>query len=287
MAGDVPLRACSTIVHSSSSGGFAAAAKTALRVTFKDLSGPPVSSLLWRLHRCPINSERVVRPSSNNNRPGIAPPRGLNKNHLTLVLSCLALVTAVAGAGVSYYRLYAAEQLKTLNEAGQLQLDARVNSVLEECNKNPDSHPRLSSEFHKLHDDLNYHPPAGALSAYEDLAFAEFARRFATSTLERRKMAAEVKVAVAAEQNQVQDTVKKRVETGESVERTRKAAVDASVAEELVRPAIPIMRPGVLGAAGKGEELLGAPRGSTLGSPPFPMAVRPSPDPLKNTSTIR
>jgi hypothetical protein len=255
--------------------------------------------------------ERVARPKAAlEGSPGPS-SRGINRNHLTLLLTVVGVISAAAGAGLAtwgmMYRWHGGEQekirseaQKAMSEAGQAQLDARVNVVLDEFNHNPNSHPKLAAEIRKLHADLNYTPPPDLLTAYEELAYSTYAQRFATSALERRKLAADIRMAGATEQNQRQDTEKKKAETGT-------AQVDEIFAKEVKLPVKPILAHSIKGAltgemmsvdnstASPSRPSIGGARAtlgnSRTGSDPLTASPAIVPgsanDPLKNKSNIK
>jgi hypothetical protein len=200
--------------------------------------------------------ERIARPDAVVENNGAGSSRGINRNHLTLLLTVVGVLSAAAGAGVATWgRLYVwhgGEQQLTVDqsqlaktEAGKSQRDAKVNAVIEEYNQNPASHPKLAAEVKKLHADLNYVPPADALSFYEALAFAVYADGLAKPALERRKITAETRTATATEQNQRQDTEKKNAET-------RSATVDANAKERLLQKNLDSLERSARGAANGG-----------------------------------
>src|SRR5262249_13094234 len=169
------------------------------------------------------------------------------------LLTVVGIISAAAGAGLAtwgmMYRWHGGEQQLALNEAGKAQLDSDVNAVIREYDKNPGSHPRLHAALQKLDSDPMYHPRTESVSAYERLAFDVIAVRDATTTLERQKIAAEIGVATATKQNQLQDTEKKKVETGEAHQRTRSAKVNAEASEELLEKNLPALSRSAQGAS--------------------------------------
>ncbi len=176
---------------------------------------------------------RVARPVSGVEVSGVTTPRGLNRNNLMLALTFIGLFAGGAGAGVTAYKWYAAEQQNKLtetrmfdtqsgkfkNETAAMQTDAEVSRIMKETNANRASHPKLAAEIDKLHNNLLYTTPAGALPLYEDLAFAQFAKLWAYDPVERRKMAAEGNAATAAQQKNYQETrsAKKQGDLNEGV----------------------------------------------------------------------
>ncbi len=189
----------------------------------------------------PDSFERVARPSSTSEPESASIPRGVSRNHLTMLLTIVGVVCAAAGAGVGswvdVYRFHGGEQKKAVadahkseSEAKALRSDERANEILDEYDRNPNSHPRLHAEIAKLRQNLHYMPVHGALSVYEEFAFAEFAKRVAGPTAERRKFGAETQSALAETQvhnvtttNKTQDT-KRLVHETES-ERNKAALV--------------------------------------------------------------
>jgi len=245
--------------------------------------------------------ERLARPSSVLENPGVVPARGMNRGKLTVVLSLIGLLAGAAAAGVTYWKWNSAEQQMTLNQAGTLQLDARANAILEEYNANPNSHPQLKVEFQKLHADLTYQPPAGALGIYEELAFSAFAQRSMALALERRKLFAEKIQAdgstqdhLAAVRNHNQDVAKKAQET-------RTAAKQADMTEGIITPpVINALARAARGAAIGDPNLLNIPgydpRHDIVGVPPIAKglpysrsrgnSLRQADDPLANRSNL-
>jgi hypothetical protein len=212
--------------------------------------------------------ERIARPEiASLEVPQDRSSKGISRSHLTLLLTIVGMVAAAAGAGisawVSYYRFQAAEQQKTINEgkkaiseAGQAQLDARVNALIEEYDEDPNSHPGLDAALTKLDDNSLYRPRTREISAYERLAFDVIALRDATNALERTKLHAE---AISAEQ----DAEKKKAETKESHARTRKAEVDAELSERVTKEAIPMFQKSIKGSSGSDSDLVGIPPART------------------------
>jgi hypothetical protein len=221
--------------------------------------------------------ERLSRPSPILESPGVLPARGISRTNITVIISAVALFAAAAGAGVSYWRFYAAEKQKTLNEANQLLPDARANAIIEEYDKNPNSHPRLQAELKKLHEDLTYSAPFGALGQYEELAFSAIALRVAAPALERRKLASEKNEADAAARNHNQDSAKKGQET--RVATKQGDLVDGVLTQEMINS---LSRSARGGASGD-SNLLGIPPSRGAGS--LPIGTRPV-DPLKNNSNF-
>jgi hypothetical protein len=250
---------------------------------------------------------RFARPSSEVESPALQKSRGISRGTLTLIISTVALVAAAAGAGVTYYRFVVVEKLrdfaemekleqekrkleeekaKLKNEADQLETPARANRIIAEVAANRNSHPNLANELYKLQVDLNHQPTPGALSPYELLAFAEFARLYATPNLDRFKSAAERDAANASAAKNRHEAVK--------------AGVDARVATDVVDPLIPLLQESTQGTTRRDGERLGVPGGNLI-MPPVPGGgaratqrggnpdpfkdVQALPNPLKDTSS--
>lgn len=182
--------------------------------------------------------ERVPRPSAAVEAPGVSTNRGLSRHALMLLISAVALFAGLAGAGVSYYRFYAAEQQKLRNEAKAIQIDARANDVIEEMYRDPRSHPKLREELRKLDSDLTYQPSFGVLDIYESVAFGIVAKRTAEPALMRRKLSQDKKEAEAATGNQIAETELHKKETARAHQQTRIETQRANIQEGVTTPAL-------------------------------------------------
>jgi hypothetical protein len=60
--------------------------------------------------------QQLARPSSVLENPGVLPPRGINRNNLTLALSIAAIILSVAASGVALFRYVTGEQPKMASE---------------------------------------------------------------------------------------------------------------------------------------------------------------------------
>jgi hypothetical protein len=80
--------------------------------------------------------ERVSRPTANVDSPGVSPPRGLNRNNLTLFLSIAAALLSVLSGAVGMYRwlggerdFFVADTAKLNAEASKIEIDRQVSKV--------------------------------------------------------------------------------------------------------------------------------------------------------------
>jgi hypothetical protein len=233
----------------------------------------------------PEQLERFARPVSAVETPGVSTRWGISRNSIMLVVSMVALFAGGAGAGVTVYKWLNGEQAKAQNEAAQLQPDARANAIIEEFNKNPDSHPRLRDEVKKLDTDLEYRPPSGAMSTYESFAFQVIATRTAGLTLERRKLASEKKQADASAQDHLASGRNHNQDTEKKGQETRVAIKQGDLVEGVLSPeVINSLSRGARGGALGDPNLLGIPQTKGFGS--LPIGTTRQVDPLKNNSNF-